>query len=598
MHMTLESGKIEQMNNYVVKIAYFSMEVGLEQEVPTYSGGLGILAGDTLKSCADLHLPVVGMTLLQEKGYFIQRLDENGNQSEEPVKWDPSTCMELLPYMVKVTICGRVVAVQAWRYMIRGVSDARVPVYFLDTNIEDNHPQDREITSYLYGGDEEYRFKQEVVLGIGGVRILRAMGYNRLTTFHMNEGHASLLTLELLRENEKDPESVWFEQARWDPETVKDLCVFTTHTPVPAGHDRFQNDLVKRILGEKKENPKGGEDPYLINKIPYEIVDNLSGKGVLNMTLLALNLSRYANGVAKKHGQVSKEMFPEYEIDSITNGVHVRTWMAREFRALMDEHVPGWQGDSFLLRQAVGIPPEKIWAAHQACKERLFAYVAEKRGVVLDPEVLTIGFARRAAAYKRGDLLFRDIDRLRDITRKAGKFQLIFAGKAHPKDEPGKDLIRRIFQRSRELADTIPIVYLENYDFALGKLMTAGVDVWLNNPKRPQEASGTSGMKATLNGVINFSVLDGWWLEGHREGITGWSIGPRPSRAAADRDTDASDVRDLYEKLEKIILPMYYEKREEWLGMMLNGISLNGSFFNTNRMMLQYVSSAYLRRLD
>jgi len=595
--MTLESEKIEEMNDYFVKIAYFSMEVGLEQDVPTYSGGLGILAGDTLKSCADLHLPVVGMTLLQGKGYFIQKLDDNGNQSEEPVNWDPSSSMKLLPYIVKVRIGDRDVAIQAWRYMIRGETDATVPVYFLDTNVEDNHPEDREITSYLYGGDHAYRFKQEIVLGIGGVRMLRAMGYDRLTTYHMNEGHASLLTLELLRENEKDPEAVWFEQARWDPDIVKDLCVFTTHTPVPAGHDRFDNDLVKKLLGGKKENPKGGEDPYLIHEIPFEIVDNLSGKGELNMTLLALNLSRYANGVAKKHGQVSKEMFPEYEIDSITNGVHVRTWMSEEFQALMSKYVRGWKTDSFMLRQAMGIPPEEIWSAHQQCKKKLFDYIYRTTGVNLDPEVLTLGFARRAAAYKRGDLLFRDIERLKEIREKAGKFQLVYAGKAHPKDEPGKALIRRIIQRSRELADTIPIVYLENYDFALGKLLTSGVDVWLNTPKRPQEASGTSGMKATLNGVINFSVLDGWWIEGHREGITGWSIGPRPSEAPAGVDTDALDVQDLYEKMEKVILPTYYRKRDEWIGIMLNGISLNGSFFNTNRMMLQYVSSAYLRRL-
>ncbi len=596
--MTLESEKIEEMNECFVKIAYFSMEVGLEQDVPTYSGGLGILAGDTLKSCADLHLPVVGMTLLQGKGYFIQKLDENGKQSEEPVDWDPSSSMKLLPYIVKVRIDDREVAIQAWRYMIRGETDAAVPVYFLDTNVEDNHPEDREITSYLYGGDHTYRFKQEIVLGIGGVKMLRAMGYDRLTTYHMNEGHASLLTLELLRENEKDPEAVWFEQARWDPDTVKDLCVFTTHTPVPAGHDRFDNGLVKKLLGEKKENPKGGEDPYLVHNIPFEIIDNLSGKGELNMTLLALNLSRYANGVAKKHGQVSKEMFPEYEIDSITNGVHVRTWMSEEFQALMNKYIRGWKTDSFMLRQAMGIPPEEIWSAHKECKQKLFEFILRTTGVNLDPEVLTIGFARRAAAYKRGDLLFQDIERLKEIRKKVGKFQLVYAGKAHPKDEPGKDLIRTIFQRSRELADTIPIVYLENYDFSLGKLLTAGVDVWLNTPKRPQEASGTSGMKATLNGVINFSVLDGWWIEGHREGITGWSIGPRPSKVPAGVDTDTLDVQDLYEKLEKVILPTFYHNRDEWIGIMLNGISLNGSFFNTNRMMLQYVSSAYLRRLN
>ncbi len=594
--MTLESEKIEGLNNSTVQIAYFSMEVGLEQGVPTYSGGLGILAGDTLKSCADLHLPVVGMTLFHENGYFIQKLDENGNQTEEPVEWDPASRMELLPYVVKVTICGRSVAIRAWRYMIEGVTGASVPVYFLDTNIEDNHLEDREITAYLYGGDEEYRLKQEVVLGIGGVRMLRAMGYRRLTTYHMNEGHASLLTLELLRENQRDPEEVWFEQARWDPEGVRDLCVFTTHTPVPAGHDRFPNDLIKKVLGRQKEKARAGEDPYLINDIPFEVVDGLSGTSDFHMTLLALNLSRYANGVAKKHGQVSKEMFPEYEIDSITNGVHVRTWMAPEFQSLMDEFVRGWRSDAFMLRQAVGIPPQRIWSAHERCKERLLDFVHEKTGVLLDRDVLTIGFARRATAYKRADLLFTDIARLKKIAQEAGRIQIIYAGKAHPRDESGKALIRRIVKVSKDLADTISIVYMENYNFDLGMLMTSGVDIWLNTPKRPQEASGTSGMKATLNGVINFSVLDGWWIEGHREGITGWAIGPRPSEAGAG--TDQADVKDLYDKLEKVIVPTYYQKRDAWIHMMIDGLSLNGSFFNTNRMMLQYVSSAYLRQLD
>jgi len=596
--MTLESEKIEELNRFVVKIAYFSMEVGLEQEVPTYSGGLGILAGDPLKSCADLQLPVVGVTLLEENGYFIQKLDDRGNQTEEPVDWDPSSCMKLLPYLVKIKICGRDVSIRAWRYLIQGASGSSVPVYFLDTNIEDNDPADRGITSCLYGGDEEYRLKQEAVLGIGGVRMLRAMGYNHLTTYHMNEGHASLLTLELLRMYEKAPESVWFEEARWDPDKVKDLCVFTTHTPVSAGHDRFSFDLVKKVLGRRKENIRAGEDPYLIHDIPFEVVDRLSGEQDFHMTLLALNLSRYANGVAKKHGQVSKAMFPEYEIDSITNGVHVGTWMSKEFQSLMNRYVPGWEGDSFLLRQAMGIPPDQVWTAHQACKKELLSYVREKAGLEMDPEALTIGFARRAAAYKRADLLFRDIERLKRIARDSGRIQIIYAGKAHPKDQPGKDLIRRIVTLSKDLGRTIPIVYLENYDFSLGKLLTSGVDIWLNNPLRPQEASGTSGMKATLNGVINFSVLDGWWIEGHREGITGWSIGPRPTDVSPNMNTDEADVHDLYEKLEKIIIPLYYKDRERWIEIMLNGLSLNGSFFNTNRMMLQYVSSAYLRKLE
>ena len=596
--MSLERDVIERMNDYGVRIAYFSMEVGLEPDVPTYSGGLGILAGDTLKSCADLRLPVVGVTLRQEKGYFLQRLDPDGNQHEEPVEWDPASSMELLPYRAHVSICGRRVAIQAWRYVIRGISGAAVPVYFLDTNLPENQPEDRELTAYLYGGDEAYRLKQEVVLGIGGVRMLRAMGYNRLSTYHMNEGHASLLTLELLRRLARDPEEVWSEEARWDPEPVRELCVFTTHTPVPAGHDRFRDALVKQVLGRRKENPRAGEDPYLIHGIPFEVVNRLSGKGEFNMTLLALNLSRYANGVAKRHGEVSQEMFPEYEIDAITNGVHVRTWMSAPFQELMDRYVPGWRSDPFLLRQAMGIPREEVWSAHRRNKEELLTHVREAAGAALDPEVLTIGFARRATAYKRADLLFRDVERLQGIARRAGRFQLLFAGKAHPRDESGKELIRRIVRFGKELGGEIPVVYLENYDISLAKKMTSGVDVWLNTPLRPQEASGTSGMKATLNGVINFSVLDGWWIEGHREGITGWSIGPRPSAVPAGESSDRTDVEDLYRKLEEVVIPTYYRRRDEWIEIMLNGLSLNGSYFNTHRMMLQYVTSAYLRKLD
>ena len=573
----MESKVVEKINGYGARIAYFSMEVGLTEDIPTYSGGLGILAGDTLKAGTDLQLPMLGITLLHEKGYFVQKLDSDGNQSEEPVDWDPSSFMELLPNIVQVNIDGRVVHIHAWRYWIDGLTGNRVPLYFLDTNLEENSEEDREITTYLYGGDDEYRLKQEVVLGIGGVRMLRSMGYDDLSTFHMNEGHASLLTLELLKENKKSLEEVWYEEAVWDPALVRDLCVFTTHTPVPAGHDRFSKNLVKKILGRKDER-LSDRDGWLINDIPLKVVEQLSGEEDFHMTLLALNLSRYANGVAKKHGEVSKEMFPEYEIDSITNGVHVRTWASEPFQRLFDKYLQGWKSDSFLLRHAACIPNEELWMAHQECKHQLLGYVNETTDIKLDPDVLTIGFARRATTYKRADLLFSDIERIVNIAKNAGKFQLIFAGKAHPKDEPGKDLIRSIFRYAKELSGEIPIIYLEHYNIFLGRLLTSGVDVWLNTPTRPLEASGTSGMKATLNGVLNFSVLDGWWIEGHREGITGWSIGPRPEGSSAMDNSSEIDARDLYEKLEKAIIHRYYNDKRMWIEMMKDALSINGSF--------------------
>jgi starch phosphorylase len=581
---------IEQMNGYEIRIAYFSMEVGLTEKIPTYSGGLGILAGDTLKACADIQLPVLGVTLLQEKGYFIQKLDDEGNQTEEYVDWDIFSNLELLPYTIKVEIEDRKVNVRVWRYLIEGAQGNYVPLYFLDTNQKDNSKDDRKITTHLYGGDKEYRFKQEIVLGIGGVRMLRAMGYHNLVTFHMNEGHASLLTLELLREKTRLLEEVWYEEARWDPDQVRNLCVFTTHTPMAAGHDRFPRELVMRMLGKKDAE----KDKWLINGVSSKVVEGLSGEDDFQMTLLALNLSRYANGVAKKHGQASKKMFPEHEIDAITNGVHIRSWASEPFQRLFDKYLHGWKTDPFLLRHSGGIPNEELWEAHMECKRRFCDYILEKTGITFDQDVLTLGFARRFTAYKRADLIFSDIKRLIEIAQNTGKFQLVFAGKAHPLDEPGKELIRKIFRHAKELSGKVPVVYLDRYDILLAKLITSGVDIWLNTPMRPLEASGTSGMKATLNGVLNFSVLDGWWIEGHQEGITGWSIGPKPSEVAPDSNSSENDIINLYEKLEKVIIPKYYNKRESWIEMMRDALSVNGSFFTTNRMLLQYVSSAYL----
>lgn len=560
------------------KIAYFSMEIGIRRELPTYSGGLGVLAGDTIKSASDLKLPMVAVTLVCKKGYFHQRLDANGQQTEEPEEWVFSEFMELLPVKITVEIEGRDVQVQAWLYEVKSLTGGNVPVFFLDTDIAVNSQEDRDITGQLYGGDKTYRLKQEMVLGMGGVRILRALGFS-IKKYHMNEGHASLLALELLKEYKRDIEEVWDERLVWDTEKVKDLCVFTTHTPVEAGHDKFPYDMVKEVLGEI---------------IPLEILKDLAGKDNMNMTLLALNLSKYVNGVAKKHGEVSQHMFPGYEIHAITNGVHSYTWTCESFKRLYDKYLPGWANEPELFVRIGRIPDNEIWAAHMEAKKALMSFVKTATGIDMDPEILTIGFARRATAYKRADLLFSDIDKLIAIGK--GRLQLVYAGKSHPMDETGKKLIGRIFEMKECLKDSIQIAYLPDYNMDMALTLVSGVDLWLNTPLRPLEASGTSGMKATHNGVPNFSVLDGWWIEGHIEGFTGWAIGPPPEENDINENKmDSRDAEDLYHKLENLIVPRFYNDRHTWIRMMQNAIGKNAYYFNSHRMMRRYVTEAYIR---
>jgi glycogen phosphorylase len=546
------------------------MEVALENGMPTYAGGLGVLAGDTLKAAADLKLPLVAVTLLHEEGYFDQHLDKDGNQSEWPSRWDPSKFMTLLPNIAEIKIEGRVVKLRAWKYEIKSVSGGVIPVFFLDANVDGNAPQDRNLTKWLYGGDQRYRLSQEIILGIGGVRLLDSLGFNLLDKFHMNEGHASLLTLELLNDSDGNPE------------LVKDVCVFTTHTPVAAGHDHFSYDLVQQVLDT--------------NEFHLDVIKRYGGDSELNTTRLALNLSLFSNAVAKKHSVVSENMFPGYDIKAITNGVHSNTWTCDEFAKLFDAYLEDWRVDSFNLRSAVIIPNDEVWNAHISAKKKLFDYVKAKTGVDMELDAFTMGFARRATGYKRAHLLFHDLDRLKSIVDNAGKIQVIFAGKAHPNDIEGKINIKFIFDVAKKLGSKVKVVFLENYDMDLAKMMVAGVDVWLNTPARPREASGTSGMKAAHNGVPNFSVLDGWWIEGHAEGITGWGIGPKPTEVNLDdKNNDDVDAKDIYNKLEYVILPIFYGRREEWIHIMKNSIAFNGSFFTTRRMLLQYVSKAYIR---
>ena len=548
-----------------VQAAYFSMEIGLRNDLPTYSGGLGILAGDTLKSASDLAAPLVAVSLLYNKGYFIQSIDEQGNQHEQSVMWTPSDLLTLMPERIEVAIDGRQVKIQAWKYAQIGVTGHELPIFFLDTNLPENTPFDREITSQLYGGDLYQRLVQEIVLGIGGIKMLDALGYQDLETYHMNEGHAAFLTLELL------------PRYNWQDAEVRKHCIFTTHTPVPAGHDEFPYDMAYKVMG---------------NYLPWHIKE-IAGHHTLNMTILSLNMSRFANGVAKKHGEVSRNMFPDFDIDSITNGVHSVTWTAESFQKLFDTYVPQWRVQPELLVHAEQIPNTEIWDNHQTEKQRLFNYIKKTTGIDLDPNILTLGFARRSATYKRGDLIFSDLERLTAMCK--GKVQLVFAGKAHPKDMPGKEIIRKIVQVGKQYNQTqeIKMVFLPNYCMELGLLLTAGVDVWLNTPIRPREASGTSGMKAVHNAVPNFSVLDGWWIEGCVDGVTGWAIGPEAKEANLIENNNAEDVESFYQKLEHQVIPTYYNNREDWIGIMKQAIVQNASYFNTHRMVKEYMERAY-----
>ncbi len=559
------------------KIAYFSMEIGLRDDIPTYSGGLGILAGDTVKSAADLNLPFVAVTLICIKGYFRQELDSNGHQTEHPVLWNPSDFMKLSQEKVTVTIEGRDVHVQSWVYFVESPRGGVIPVLYLDTNLPENSDEDRTLTDHLYGGDESYRIKQEVVLGIGGVRMLRKLGFE-IKKYHMNEGHAAFLTLELLHEFKKDIESVWDEEHIWDIEPVKDLCVFTTHTPVEAGHDKFTYELYEKVFRDY---------------FPVNILKKLAGDKKVNMTLLGFNSSNFVNGVAKKHGEVSQNMFPGYQINAITNGVHSYTWTSDSMKKLFDKYLPGWANEPEIFVRIGVIPDEELWAAHSEAKNELIDYVNTVSGADMDYDTLTFGFARRATAYKRADLLFSDLKRLEKIGTK--KIQIIYAGKAHPKDTVGKELIEKIYSYKEDLKGKIKIAFIQNYKMDIALKLVSGVDIWLNTPLRPLEASGTSGMKATHNGVMNFSVLDGWWIEGHIEGFTGWSIGPAATEIEPDNNMNAIDADDLYNKLEKKIIPLYYGDRKNWVRMMQNAIGKNAYYFNTHRMMRRYVTEAYIR---
>jgi glycogen phosphorylase len=553
-------------------IAYFSMEIAVDRSIPTYSGGLGVLAGDMLRSAADLEVPVVAVTLLHRKGYFRQTLAPNGQQREIAEEWDPAQHLEKLAANACITLETRPVTIGAWRFEVRGISGHVVPVYFLDTDLPENDALDRCLTDHLYGGDQQYRLRQEAVLGLGGLKILEALQHREVNIYHLNEGHSALLPLGLL-EHELMARPGTFPTPE-DVNKVRRSCVFTTHTPVPAGHDQFPKSLAAQVLGDTRAR----------------LIESIQGyhDGTLNMTYLALRLSHYVNGVGMHHGEISRGMFPDYPIRAITNGVHAVTWTSQPFAELYDRHIPEWRSDNLYLRYVIGIPPEEIREAHSAAKRRLLDEVKTRTGRTLDENVMTIGFARRAATYKRLDLLFADLQHLAWIARQIGRFQIVCGGKAHPEDEGGKQAIRRIFEAAATLGDSIPVVYVENYNLDWAHLLSSGSDLWLNTPQPPKESSGTSGMKAALNGVPSLSIMDGWWIEGHIEGFTGWAI---DGSDGAERITE--ELTSLYGKLERVILPMYYSRTGAYTDVMRNTIALNGSFFNTQRMVAQYVANAY-----
>lgn len=540
------------------RIAYFSMEIGLRPEMHTYSGGLGILAGDTVRSIADLAIPAAFVTLVSRSGYIRQELDGEGRQTAHPDPWNPEDWAEPLETMVKVTIEGRAVWIRPWLHLVNSPAGHDVPVILLDTDIDINDPRDRKITDRLYGGDEAYRLKQEAVLGLGGEHVLRALGFT-IRTYHMNEGHAALLTMPLL------------DHA--DEETVRSQCVFTTHTPIEAGHDRFSYELAETVLGEG---------------VDIDRVKRFAGAQDLNMTKLGLNLSGYVNGVAEKHAETTSGMFPGYKIHAITNGVHMPTWTHPAFAALYQAISPSWALDPGLLAPADQLSDDDVAGARRLAKRDLIADVKARTGRTLDPDLPLLVFARRMTGYKRADLLFQDPERLRAIHERT-PFQLVVAGKAHPRDLPGQKIIQDLHRQMKAL-DDITIVYVPNYNMEVAKPLVAGADIWLNTPLPPLEASGTSGMKAALNGALNLSTLDGWWLEACIEGVTGWGIdGPGSEEPAS------AHAAELYDKLGGTVLPLYHEDHARWLWMVKQSISKIAPYFNTHRMVRRYLADAYDR---
>ncbi len=543
-------------------IAFFSFEIGLDNRIPSYAGGLGILAGDMLKSATDMNLDMLGVSLLYSKGIFQQALDEDGNQTEFYADWEPAKFMRLLEETFYIKIENRRVRVQIWEYFLEGSSGHKNPIYFLDTNCRENEEIDQLICKEVYPNDQTVWLKQQILLGLGSIQALKLLKYPVLDNYHLNESHDMFVLLGLRK-----------ELGSW--EEVKKRAITTVHTPLPGAHKSLEMSKIEQIL-----------DSRYFQLFPEQ--DRQSGE--LNQTEFAIRFSKYANGVALKHEEVTQQTYPEYQIDSVTNGVHPGTWLAKPLQKILDQHLPRWRQDPIKLRLADRLPEADLYAAHSLAKQDLIDFVKDQTGENLSLKVFTIGFARRAVSYKRANFIFSDFARLEEIAEKNGGLQIIFAGKASPADGPGKEIIRSLFAYKSRASENLKIVYLPNYNMEISSKMVAGCDLWLNNPMVPLEASGTSGMKANLNGVPNFSALDGWWIEGWVEGVTGWSIG----KEINDEENKIKEIEDVYGKLENKILPTYRD-HTEWVKIMKKCIAVNGSYFHTHRVLMEYLSEAYIR---
>lgn len=546
------------MSDDKIKVAYFSAEIGIDSHLKTYSGGLGILSGDTVKAMADLRFPLCAVTLLYKEGFFKQIIKDN-IQTEVPDTWDYSKLLKDTNKETTVNICNTDIKVKIWETDYYGNSGHKVPIYFLDTDLETNPPWAQKITNKLYQGD---RLHQEMVLGIAGVKALAVLGHKEIEKYHMNEGHSAFLTLQMYK--------YIGETTGWSDDQVKSKCVFTTHTPIPAGHDKFDYERIYETFHD---------DTKLI---PWHI-KKIAGEDQLNMTKLAMHFSSYINAVSKKHCEVTQEMFPNYNINYITNGVHCSSWASPYMTKVFDDHIKGWRDDNTKLKEIFSVENEVLLKAHQNAKNDLIQYANNNDivGAKLKEDVLTIGFARRFIEYKDAELIFKNKANLKRIGKKV---QFIFAGKTHSNDGIGKEIMKRIIENAKELIDDVQIAFLENYNIEIAKLMVSGCDLWLNTPIPPNEASGTSGMKAAVNGCLHFSRLDGWAIESFEMNGGGFPI---------------AEYLDFIKDLEYQIMPMYYDKnRNMWAEEMKLSIGNSAAYFNTHRMCREYIQKAYKMKLD
>ncbi len=560
----------------LTEVAYFSMEIMLESDIPTYAGGLGVLAGDLLRSCADMGISAVGVTLVYNGNIFSQHIEPDGSQTFRSVDWRKMDQLTKLTDKITVTIRNETVHVGVWRYDVVGLNGSVVPIYLLDTSFDTNSEWAQNISQNLYADQGDLRIAQEIVLGIGGIKMLRKLGYGDIRTYHMNEGHCAFVPLALLEEH-------GYQDAE-----VRSLCSFTTHTPIPEGHDTFDYSFAYQ---------------YAEKYLPWHIRD-IASEEKLHMTKLAMNMSKHSNAVSHKHMRVSQHIFPGFSIGAITNGVHHRTWISPYLQDLYETYIPGVIQDPAKLKKAIDLlPDDALWHVHQKSKHELIAFtnayidaLSAKAGATtesheyFDENILTVALARRPVAYKRPLLLYRNVEKLLEIGE--GKIQIIQCGKSHPHDQMSQDIVKEVVNVSHTLKGRIRVAYLEDYSPRLSRLLVAGADMWLNTPMQPLEASGTSGMKAALNGLLNFSVPDGWWIEGYRmEPDAGFVIGTEIEGLDAEFD-DEADALSIYTQLQETIIPMYYENRPEWIRRMKHAIAL-GAYFNTHRSIREYKKYAW-----